>query len=217
MLDAQVGRSRKPRWVMGGGEADGNVHDRVTQKKTCLPALRMVLMQPSVSLSEKNSPGESSWEYRTALWGPSSSTTLFHDHHPALDQLLPVPRKGSESEKVAQLCLTLCHPTDCIVHGILQARILEWVAFPVSRGSSQPRDQTQVSRIADSLPAEPQGKPKTAGVGSLSLLQGFFPTQESNRGLLHCTQILYQLSYGKGRLPGQVCPDCQSLCLTFGI
>ena len=48
---------------------------------------------------------------------------------------------------------------------------------------------------ADSLPAEPQGKPKNTGVGSLSLLQGIFPTQESNRGLLHCRQILYQLSY----------------------
>ena len=49
---------------------------------------------------------------------------------------------------------------------------------------------------ADSLPAEPQGKPKNTEVGSLSLLQGIFLTQESNRGLLHCTQILYQLSYG---------------------
>ena len=48
---------------------------------------------------------------------------------------------------------------------------------------------------ADSLPAEPQGKPKNTGVGSLSLLQGIFPTQESNQGLLHCRQILYQLSY----------------------
>ena len=52
--------------------------------------------------------------------------------------------KWSES----QSCLTLCDPTDHTVHGILQARILEWVAFPFSRGSSQPRDQTQVSRIA---------------------------------------------------------------------
>ena len=50
--------------------------------------------------------------------------------------------------KVAQLCLTLCNYT---VHGILQARILEWVAFPFSRGSSQPRDQTQVSHIAGGL------------------------------------------------------------------
>ena len=46
----------------------------------------------------------------------------------------------------------------------------------------------------DSLPAEPQWKPNT-GVGSLSLLQRIFPTQESNRGLLHCRGILYQLSY----------------------
>ena len=49
--------------------------------------------------------------------------------------------------KVTQPCLTLCNPMVCIVHGILQARILEWVAFPFSRGSSQPRDRTQVSGI----------------------------------------------------------------------
>ena len=50
--------------------------------------------------------------------------------------------------KVTQSCQTLCDPLVCVVHGILQARILEWVAFPFSRGSSQPREQTQVSRIA---------------------------------------------------------------------
>ena len=50
--------------------------------------------------------------------------------------------------KLSQSCLTLCYPMDYIVHGILQARILEWVAFPFSRGSSQPRDRTQVSCIA---------------------------------------------------------------------
>ena len=50
--------------------------------------------------------------------------------------------------KVAQLCPTLCDPMDCILHGVLQARIVEWVAIPFSRGSSQPRDQTQVSCIA---------------------------------------------------------------------
>ena len=54
---------------------------------------------------------------------------------------------------VAQLCPTLCNPMDCSplgfsVHGILQARILEWVAMP-SGGSSQPKDQTQVFHIAD--------------------------------------------------------------------
>ena len=48
---------------------------------------------------------------------------------------------------------------------------------------------------ADSLPSEPAGKPKNTREGNLSLLQGIFPTQELNRGLLHCRQILYQLSY----------------------
>ena len=53
--------------------------------------------------------------------------------------------------KVPQSCPTLCDPMDNgvhEVHGILQATILEWVAFPFSRGSSQPRDQTQVSHTA---------------------------------------------------------------------
>ena len=73
--------------------------------------------------------------------------------------------------------------------------ILEWVAFPFSRRSSQPRDRTQVSHIAGGffLPAEPAGKPRNTGVGSLSLLQ-IFPTQGSNPGLPHCRRILYQLS-----------------------
>ena len=48
----------------------------------------------------------------------------------------------------AQSCLTLCDPMDDTVHGILQARILEWVAFAFSRASSQPRDGTHVSCIA---------------------------------------------------------------------
>ena len=108
--------------------------------------------------------------------------------------------------KMAQSCQTLCDAMIYTVHGILQARIVEWVAFPFSRGSSQPRDRTQVSYFAgrfshpstnqarpclaseirgdrarsgwygrrlqaDSLPAEPQGKPKNTGVRSLSFLQ----------------------------------------------
>ena len=52
------------------------------------------------------------------------------------------------SVKVAKLCPTLCNPMDYTVHGILQARVLEWVAFPFSGGSSQPRNQTQVSLTA---------------------------------------------------------------------
>ena len=58
---------------------------------------------------------------------------------------------------VAQSCSTLCNPMDYTVHGILQARMLEWIAIPFSRG--------------------------------------FFPNQGSNPGLLHCRQILYQLSH----------------------
>ena len=83
-----------------------------------------------------------------------------------------------------------------LVHGILQARILEWVAFPFSKGSSQPRDWTQVSRIAGRFfTSWATREAQNIGVGSLSLLQGIFPTQELNQGLLHCRRILYQLSY----------------------
>ena len=66
--------------------------------------------------------------------------------------------------KVAQLCLTLCNPMDCSppgssIHGTLQARTLEWVAIPSSKGSSQPSDRTQVSCLAsDSLLFEPPEK-----------------------------------------------------------
>ena len=63
-----------------------------------------------------------------------------------------IPWKWKESE-VAQSCPTLCDPLDCSppgssVHGILQARILEWAAISFSRGSSWPRHRTQVSCIA---------------------------------------------------------------------
>ena len=53
-------------------------------------------------------------------------------------------RKTSKKSevKVAQSCPILCNPMDYTVHGILQARILEWAAFPFSRGSSQPRERT---------------------------------------------------------------------------
>ena len=96
--------------------------------------------------------------------------------------------------KVTLSCLALW---DCIVHGILQARILEWVAFPFSRGSSQCRWSNpglpHCRQILYQL--SHQGKPKNTGVGSLSPLQWIILTQELNQGLLHCRQILYQLSY----------------------
>ena len=108
--------------------------------------------------------------------------------------------------KVAQSSLTLCNLMDYTVHGILQARILEWVNFSLSRASSQPRSP---ALQVDSLPAEPQGKPKNTGIGSLSLLQRIFPTQELNWDLLHCKQILYQLSYQESHL---LCQYLTTLC-----
>ena len=63
-------------------------------------------------------------------------------------------------KKVTQSCQTLCNPLGYRVHGIIQARILEWAAFHFSRGSSQPRDWTQVSHIAGGFfTTESQGKP----------------------------------------------------------
>ena len=75
---------------------------------------------------------------------------------PYLGRLICTPKEcevSSGTVKVAQLCLPLCDPVDCSlpgssVRGILQARMLEWVAFPFSRGSSLPRDRSQVSGIA---------------------------------------------------------------------
>jgi len=82
--------------------------------------------------------------------------------------------------------------------------------MPSSRGSSQPRDLTQVFCIAAQILSELPGKPKNTGVGNLSLLQEIFLTWESNWGLLHSRQILYQLSY-KGS------PQSRCSMLTFKI
>ena len=84
---------------------------------------------------------------RPRVWTPGlwhCRQTLYHLRH-----------QGSPLKvKITQLCLTLFDSMDwglpgSSVHGLLQARILEWVAIPFLRGSSQPRDQTQVSHIAD--------------------------------------------------------------------
>ena len=99
--------------------------------------------------------------------------------------------------EVAQSCLTLCNPMDSSspgssVHGISSARILE---LPFSSPEDFPNPGIEPRSLilqADSSPAEPPGKPKNTGVGSLPLLQWIFLTQESNHGLLHCRWILYQ-------------------------
>ena len=79
---------------------------------------------------------------------------------------------------------------------IFQARILEWVDMPSPRDLPNPGIKPRSPTLqVNTLPSEPLGKPKNPGVGSLSLLQGIFPTQELNQGFLHCRWILYQLSY----------------------
>ena len=102
---------------------------------------------------------------------------------------------------VAQSCLTLCDPTDCVAHQALLSmgfsRQEYWSGLPcpppgdLANPGIKPRSPT----LQVALPSEPPGKPKNTEVGSLSLLQGIFPTQESNQGLLYCRWILYQLSY----------------------
>ena len=68
--------------------------------------------------------------------------------------------------------------------------------FPSSGDLPKPGIESRSPTLqVDSLPTEPQGKSKNTGVGSLSLFQQIFPTQELNQCLLHCRWILYQLSY----------------------
>ena len=84
---------------------------------------------------------------------------------------------------VGQSYPTLCDPMGCSwpgspVHGILQARILEWVAMSSSRGSSQPGIESRSPVLkADSLPSEPPGKPKNTGVGSPSFSRRSSPSR----------------------------------------
>ena len=91
--------------------------------------------------------------------------------------------------KSLQSCPTLCNPMDCSVpglsvHGILQARILKWVAKPFSRGSSQPRDETLFSSLSsllhwqvDSLPLAPPGKPPLIRTGMLLFRASPWPAE----------------------------------------
>ena len=86
--------------------------------------------------------------------------------------------------KVVQLCLTLCDPMEYTVHGILQARILEWVAFLFSRVSSQPRDRTQVSHIA--------GRPFTSWA-TLVCMAAINPNHSSRAKLPNIATVLLML------------------------
>ena len=82
----------------------------------------------------------------------------------------------NQEVKVVQLCLTLCDPMNYTVHGILQARILEWWPFPSPGDLPNPGIKPSSPALqADSLPAEPKGKPKNTGVGSLFPSPGDLP------------------------------------------
>ena len=90
--------------------------------------------------------------------------------------------------KVAQLCPTLCIPMDYTVHGILQARIPQWVAFPFSGGFPNPGIKPMSPALqADSLPAEPQGKRKGKGLVFLNLqrLIELFIDNHAHQRILH--------------------------------
>ena len=91
-----------------------------------------------------------------------------------------------------------CDPTDCSllgssVHGDSPCKNTR-LPCPSPRDLPNPGIKLPTLRV-DSLPTEASGKPKSTGVGSLSLLQGIFLTQESNWDPLHCRQSLYQLHY----------------------
>ena len=97
-----------------------------------------MFLLPSVLGAIQNISSSSIWESSLTIIGASQGTC-----RPQEEDILTLG-----SVKVTQSCPALCDPMGCTVHGILQVRILEWVAFHFSRGSSQLRDQTQVSHIA---------------------------------------------------------------------
>ena len=115
--------------------------------------------------------------------------------------VLSKPLRYAVMHLVAQSCLTLSDPWTVASQAPLSmgfSRQEYWSGLPfltpgdLSKPGIKPRSPTLQ---ADSLPSEPPRKPKNTGVGSLSLLQGTFSTQEWNRCFLHYRWILYQLSY----------------------
>ena len=102
--------------------------------------------------------------------------------------------------KVAQSCPTVCNPMT--VQSMEFSRSEYWSGQPFPSPGDLPNPGIEPRSLvlqADSLPAEPQGKPKNMGVDILSLVQQIFLNQELNRGLLHWRRILYQLSFQGSR------------------
>ena len=89
--------------------------------------------------------GGSSWYLSRDLQGKCELESLYYMSGICFNSIWG---GGRVKMIVAQSCPTLCNSMDYTVHRILQVRVLEWVSLPFSRGSSQPRDRTQVSSIA---------------------------------------------------------------------
>ena len=167
------------RWMCDGGAGKGSGQQGLVHRKVFgwLKALRSpteefwigwVIWEPAISLS-KNFKNKTKHFSGAVLglqqnWGEAADTSLYS---------LKV------KVKVAQLCPTLCDPMDHTVHGIFQARILGWVAFPFSRGSSQPRDRTLVSLPLHMYPSLIITIPHHSGtfvtVGEPALIQCYHP------------------------------------------
>ena len=156
----------------------------------------------------------SMWKHKYYSWAPASRLVPCYVSHlqligiwfvGKLSVFQPCSSEHSHTYHVSVLCAGF--GTGMSVAQACPARLLcpwgfsrheYWSGFPclppgdLPHPGIKPRSPTlQV----DSYASEPPGKPKNTGVGSLFLLQGIFPTQESNRGLLHFRQILYQMSY----------------------
>ena len=134
------------------------------------------------------------------------SVTQAHGHQTPLEPQCAVAQKLCDSgppcsQPATCACPTLCDPMDCSppdssLRGISWQEY--WRGLPCLPLGDLPNpgiEPRSPSLQVDSLPTEPQGKPKNTGAGSRSFLQRIFLTQELNQGLLHCRQILYQLSY----------------------
>ena len=125
-----------------------------------------------------------------------SDLSLFMDFH------------MSVKVKVTQSCPTLCDPMEFSRNTLGQNTGVGW-PFPSPGDLPNPGFEPRSPALqVDSSLAEPQGTPKQTGVGSLTLLQWIFLTQEWNWGLLHCRQILYQLNYEGSPSYGWYC--CKS-------
>ena len=136
-------------------------HSSFKVKENVLRVSALPLPPAPVPLFQTAEP-QSIWNWASSVQRKPNFTVLPFSY----PLLLPPPRFSlNESELVAQLCPTLCDPMDdglpgSSVHGILQARILQWVAIPFSRGSSQPKIKSRSPELqADSLPSKQPGKP----------------------------------------------------------